>query len=565
MADVFLSYKREDKPLVEALADALEAEGLSVWWDTDLPLGKSYAASISGALLEAKVVIPVWTARSVGSEWVQEEATAGKRRGVLIPLRLEAVDPPIGFGMIQTADLSDWKPGDKSHPEWVKLIQSVRAMIGGAAAATGPAASAAVAPARPPARASKKPIWLPAIAALVVVAVGLGAGFYFLKSSETTPPSQATAAPTETTPATPAPSPAPETAAPATASPEPAPAPGTPAAEAPPAEAPPAENAATPAATAAPEPAAAPAATATQLAAVAPKDFGGVSYVTSQGNKVNDFAFSPDGKIAASAGNDGSVRLLDAKTGKQLKRFVGLGPRVVQVAFSKTGSHVVAGVSNGGVVFIDVSGREDPNRFALPNGIVQMQVSPDEGSVAALGTNDTVYIDQIDGVALTNFTGRPRPDIYGIAWCPDSNCILLWGEDGMLTVWNPFVPEVVDTLKGHVGSVRAASFSPDGQRFATASDKNQVLIWDANNGRRLEELPNLKEKPAAVTWSRDSTRVAVETWSGKAYVWDIDGGRPKIVGPEHGVGKGWITFTPDGKSVVLGGWDEGPMAVRIPD
>jgi len=562
MADVFLSYKREDKPLVEALANALEADGLSVWWDTDLPLGKSYAASISGALLEAKVVIPVWTARSVGSEWVQEEATAGKRRGVLIPLRLEAVEPPIGFGMIQTADLSDWKPGDKSHPEWIKLTTSVHAMIGGAAATTDSAAGAPVAPARPPARAPKNSIWLPAIAALVVVAVGLGAGFYFLKPSETTPPSQATAAPAETAPppATPAPSPAPEAAAPAAATPEPAPAP-----EAPSAEVPPAAAAATPAAPAAPEPAATPAATATQLATVAQKDFGGVSYVTSQGTKVNDFAFSPDGKTAASAGNDGSVRLLDAKTGKQLKRFVGLGPRVVQVAFSKTGSHVVAGVSNGGVVFIDVSGREDPNRFALPNAIVQMQVSPDEGSVAALGSNDTVYIDQIDGVALTNFTGKPRPDIYGIAWCPDSKCILLWGEDGMLTVWNPFVPEIVDTLRGHAGSVRAASFSPDGQRFATVSDKNQVLIWDANNGRRLKELPNLKEKPAAVAWSRDSMRVAVETWSGKAYVWDIDGGRPKIVGPEHGVGKGWITFTPDGKSVVLGGWDEGPIAVRIPD
>ena len=49
MTDIFLSYKREDKALVEALAKALEDEGLSVWWDTDLPLGKSYASSISGA------------------------------------------------------------------------------------------------------------------------------------------------------------------------------------------------------------------------------------------------------------------------------------------------------------------------------------------------------------------------------------------------------------------------------------------------------------------------------------------------------------------------------------
>jgi cobalamin biosynthesis protein CbiG len=59
MTDIFLSYKREDKALVEALAKALEDEGLSVWWDSDLPLGKSYASSISSALTDAKVVIPL--------------------------------------------------------------------------------------------------------------------------------------------------------------------------------------------------------------------------------------------------------------------------------------------------------------------------------------------------------------------------------------------------------------------------------------------------------------------------------------------------------------------------
>ena len=115
MADIFVSYKREDRDRVEPLARALESEGFSVWWDPELPIGQSYASSIRTALNEAQAVIPVWTALSVQSEWVQEEATHAKRRGVLFPVQLDAIDPPIGFTMVETADLIGWQEGDADH------------------------------------------------------------------------------------------------------------------------------------------------------------------------------------------------------------------------------------------------------------------------------------------------------------------------------------------------------------------------------------------------------------------------------------------------------------------
>jgi hypothetical protein len=126
MADIFISYKREDRDRVEPLARALEREAFSVWWDPELPIGQSYASSIRAALNEARVVIPVWTSSSVHSEWVQEEATHGKRRGVLFPVRLDAVDPPIGFTMVETVDLLDWHEGAHDHEEWMRLLDQLR-------------------------------------------------------------------------------------------------------------------------------------------------------------------------------------------------------------------------------------------------------------------------------------------------------------------------------------------------------------------------------------------------------------------------------------------------------
>jgi hypothetical protein len=122
MTDIFISYKREDRAKVETLAQDLKAEGFEVWWDTDLAIGTSYSKSISQELETAKAVVVVWTKSSISSDWVQEEATRGKQRNVLVPVRLDVVEPPIGFGMFQTADLSNRIPHDSRHDEWLRLI-----------------------------------------------------------------------------------------------------------------------------------------------------------------------------------------------------------------------------------------------------------------------------------------------------------------------------------------------------------------------------------------------------------------------------------------------------------
>ena len=50
MADIFISYSREDREWVAKLADALQAEGYSVWWDWDLLVGKRYRETIETEL-----------------------------------------------------------------------------------------------------------------------------------------------------------------------------------------------------------------------------------------------------------------------------------------------------------------------------------------------------------------------------------------------------------------------------------------------------------------------------------------------------------------------------------
>lgn len=108
MASLFLSYSRDDLSRVEPLAAALEHEGHEVWWDRHIAGGQGFADAIEQALESARIVIVCWTTRSVRSDWVRDEAAAGRDTGRLLPVTLDGCQPPLGFRQYQTIDLSHW-------------------------------------------------------------------------------------------------------------------------------------------------------------------------------------------------------------------------------------------------------------------------------------------------------------------------------------------------------------------------------------------------------------------------------------------------------------------------
>jgi TPR repeat protein len=129
MSDIFLSYAREDQPWAEMLAQTLEGRGWSTFWDRTIPIGKTWRETIGSELDGARCVIVLWSKTSIESGWVQEEADDAKRRGVLVPVLIDNIQPPIGFRSIQAAHLQNWD-GNEPTQAFRRLIADIAAQIG---------------------------------------------------------------------------------------------------------------------------------------------------------------------------------------------------------------------------------------------------------------------------------------------------------------------------------------------------------------------------------------------------------------------------------------------------
>ena len=106
MADIFVSYAREDRERVRPLVDALEKSGWDVWWDPEMVPGPSFDDRIQQAIDAARCVIVVWSRHSIRSDWVKQEADEGRRRNILVPVRMDDVQVPLGFRLHHCADLT---------------------------------------------------------------------------------------------------------------------------------------------------------------------------------------------------------------------------------------------------------------------------------------------------------------------------------------------------------------------------------------------------------------------------------------------------------------------------
>lgn len=166
MSDVFISYASEDRDRVRPLAEALQKRGFNIWWDRSLAAGQDYAQIIERELRGARAVIVVWTRASAASTFVRDEAGRARDEGRLVPVMLDRVEIPLGFGAFQAEDFTRWN-GGATAPQMQLLEEALRAKLEGR-----DINSAAVARKR---RALMNRIRIVSVLTVIALVVGIGA------------------------------------------------------------------------------------------------------------------------------------------------------------------------------------------------------------------------------------------------------------------------------------------------------------------------------------------------------------------------------------------------------
>jgi WD40 repeat protein len=204
---------------------------------------------------------------------------------------------------------------------------------------------------------------------------------------------------------------------------------------------------------------------------------------------VNSVAFSADGDLLAIGGGH-TVKVLDALTGKDLHTFQGHGI-VTSVTFSPNGARLASGGGfpnvAGTVKVWDVgTGQELRTLKGHAGGVSSVAFSPDGTRMASgCGAGEVKVWDARTGQELRTLKGHTQ-GVSSVAFSPDGARLVSGSGDQTAKVWYASTGQPYRVLKGHTSAGIGVAFTPDGSRLVSKS-AGETLVWDATNGRRLNE------------------------------------------------------------------------------
>jgi WD40 repeat protein len=265
--------------------------------------------------------------------------------------------------------------------------------------------------------------------------------------------------------------------------------------------------------------------------------------------KIVTVAVTPDGKTAITGNWDGTMRVWDLETGKNLKTLLAHIDAVWALAVTPDGKTAITGDSDGVMRVWDLEIGEvretlEGHKFM----VTAVAVTPD-GKTAITGSWDgTAKVWGLEtGGNLKRLLNHTR-DVLALAVTPDGKTAITGDSDGVMSVWDLEIGEVRETLEGHTKSLTAVAVTPDGKTAITGSWDGTAKVWGLETGGNLKRLLNHTRDVLAVAVTPDGKTVITGSTDRTMRVWDLETSEIISVSKEDASVK-CLTITIDGSFV----------------